>query len=54
MVFATNSAFMLSEMAWASTIPLAIPDEPPKRGKDMNDYLKILLGLQHPRVIERL
>lgn len=28
--------------------------EPPKRGKDMNDYLKILLGLQHPRELERL
>lgn len=29
-------------------------DKPPKRGKDMNDYLKILLGLQHSREIERL
>ena len=29
-------------------------DEPPKRGKDMNDYLKVLLGLQHPREFERL
>ncbi len=27
-------------------------DEPPKRGKDMNDYLKILLGLQHSQEIE--
>jgi len=29
-------------------------DEPPKRGKDMNDYLKISLGLQRPQEIERL
>ncbi len=31
-----------------------ISDEPPKRGKDMNDYLKISLGLQRPQEIERL
>ena len=31
-----------------------IYDEPPKRGKDMNDYLKISLGLQRPQEIERL
>ena len=31
-----------------------VSDEPPKRGKDMNDYLKITLGLQRPQEIERL
>ncbi|MCB8818407.1 DUF3991 and TOPRIM domain-containing protein [Desulfosporosinus shakirovi] len=31
-----------------------ISDEPPKRGKDMNDYLKISLGLQRPQEVERL
>ncbi len=29
-------------------------NEPPKRGKDYNDYLKISLGLQRPQEIERL
>lgn len=32
----------------------AVWDEPPKRGKDMNDYLKILLKLKHPQELERL
>jgi len=31
-----------------------VSDEPPKRGKDMNDYLKILLGLHYSRELERL
>ena len=31
-----------------------VSDEPPKRGKDMNDYLIIVLGLQRPQEIERL
>lgn len=31
----------------------AVSDEPPKRGKDMNDYLKISLGLQRPWEFER-
>ena len=31
-----------------------VSDEPPNRGKDYNDYLKILLGLQHPQELERL
>lgn len=31
-----------------------VSDAPPKRGKDMNDYLKITLGLQRPQEIERL
>ena len=33
---------------------LIIFDEPPKRGKDYNDYLQISLGLQRPQEIERL
>ena len=32
----------------------AVFNEPPKRGKDMNDYLKITLGLQRPQEPERL
>lgn len=32
----------------------AVFDELPKCGKDMNDYLKILLGLQRPKELERL
>jgi hypothetical protein len=32
----------------------AISDEPPKRGKDYNDYLKITLGIRRPQEIERL
>ncbi|WP_313559049.1 DUF3991 and TOPRIM domain-containing protein [Ruminiclostridium cellobioparum] len=32
----------------------AVIDELPKRGKDMNDYLKIRLGLQRPKELERL
>jgi len=31
-----------------------VSDEPSKRGKDMNDYLKISLGLQRPQEVERL
>jgi hypothetical protein len=31
-----------------------VSDEPPKRGKDYNDYLKISLGLRRPQEIERL
>ena len=31
-----------------------VSDEPPKHGKDMNDYLKISLGLQRPQEVERL
>lgn len=31
-----------------------VSDEPPKRGKDYNDYLKISLGLQRLQEIERL
>ncbi len=31
-----------------------VSDKPPNRGKDMNDYLKISLGLQHSRELERL
>ncbi|TEB17088.1 hypothetical protein Psfp_00822 [Pelotomaculum sp. FP] len=32
----------------------AITDEPPQRGKDYNDYLKIALGIRRPQEIERL
>ena len=32
----------------------AIPDEPPQRGKDYNDYLKITLGIRQSQEIERL
>jgi len=31
-----------------------VSDEPPKRGKDMNDYLKITLGIRQPQEQERL
>jgi len=31
-----------------------ISDEPPQRGKDYNDYLKISLGIRRPQEIERL
>lgn len=31
----------------------AITDEPPQRGKDYNDYLKIALGIRRPQEIER-
>jgi len=31
-----------------------VSNQPPKRGKDMNDYLKILLGLQRSKEFERL
>ena len=31
-----------------------VSDEPPKRGKDMNDYLKITLGIRYPQEQERL
>lgn len=30
-----------------------ISDEPPKRGKDYNDYLKIVLGIRQPNGMER-
>jgi hypothetical protein len=32
------------------SLAYAVFDEPPKRGKDMNDYLKISLGLQCPHI----
>jgi len=44
----------------AKTITALLPstytvsDEPPKRGKDYNDYLKITLGIRRPQEIERL
>jgi len=32
----------------------AVSDDLPKQGKDMNDYLKIILGIRKPRKYERL
>ena len=31
----------------------AVSDEPPQRGKDYNDYLKMMLGIRRPQEIER-
>ena len=46
----------LAAKAIQAVLPTAytVFDEPPKRGKDMNDYLKITLGLQRPQETERL
>ncbi|WP_459928920.1 DUF3991 domain-containing protein [Desulfosporosinus burensis] len=51
-----DTAGRLAAMTIQAILPSAyiISDEPPKRGKDMNDYLKITLGLQRLQEIERL
>jgi hypothetical protein len=34
-------------------LPYTVSDEPPKRGKDYNDYLKIILKIQQHNSVER-
>ncbi len=50
-----DTAGRLAAKAIQTILPsnYVVSDEPPKRGKDYNDYLKIVLGIRLPNSIER-
>ncbi|MDS1030524.1 toprim domain-containing protein [Bacillota bacterium LX-D] len=51
-----DTAGRLAAKAIQTILPstYTVSDEPPKRGKDVNDYLKLVLGIRHPQERELL
>jgi len=48
-----SEAYALTWIKALLPFTYTVTDEPPQRGKDYNDYLKITLGIRRPQEIER-